>query len=329
MSLFPSAKELGRRGYAALERDRPKSALRIARRLAKMRYTARFEIAARAYWAMGKDEEALTELREGIRTAPQIYVFYSYLGHYLSDLGRYEEALEVLYRGKTLTSAPTGELEFQVAVVKQRMGDYEGALEAVEGVSLQDSFVPQTAIRFGRAYWFVMSDRPRDALLEVEAGLNLPSIDEDLKSKGGLFAIRGMAYRSLGREVDKVLTEALRALEVCRGQYDALRLIREIEGHRDPAARFGTVLVDGEWSEKFNGRDMRFHAKYSVVAVDDADALRYIKQVEPEKVRDSLQIVIVRWRGSAEGELKGVHQVLGGYVFYPLKRRKTIVKVKL
>jgi tetratricopeptide (TPR) repeat protein len=324
MKLFPSAKELAKQGYEALDKLRPKRALRIAKRLARIRYTASFEIAARAHWELGNNEEAIRELREGIKTAPQIYVFYSYLGHYLSDLGRYEEALDVLYRGKTLTSPPKGELEYQIAVVKSRMGDYEGAFEVADSIGVHEAVIPESAMRFGRAYWLTKAGRISEGLREVEVGLALPGVDNDPVNKAGLIATRAIAFRAMGKSRDEVLAEAYRALSVSNVQHDALELILELTGRRSASAKRAQVFVKGEWYEPLGTALVDFMALYEVVADSESDALKFIKPFEPEAVRASLSIGKVVWSEVAPGELTGVHKVQGGRTFFYRKPRSAL-----
>ncbi len=320
MKLFPSVSDLSREGFLALDRGQWEKALRLARKLTEKRNTAGREIAARALWELGKPDEAMEELRAGIATAPQIYIFYSLLGHYLSDLGRYDEALEAFYRGKLLTVAPMGEFEYNIGIVKGRQGDYAGALEAVEPINLSNVQLQRDAVQFSLAFWLIGADRCEEGLAEAEAGLQLPRDECGEKNIAGLHAMRAWAWQKLGRPASEVREEALKAIATSKSQSDAAWIIRELDNAFSPEARRAKVTVQGICPARIRLRKYRFVAVYWVVATHENQLLGLIRPFEPEEHQDTLELASVEWQEEAPDSPMGVYEAHEAYFLAPLRQ---------
>ena len=88
-----SPEQLMSEAKQALEQFDFRKASRIADQLLRMNHTAGFEYKARALWGLNQPHDAIAVLQRGVAVAPQVWILWEYLGHYLSDIGRYGEAL--------------------------------------------------------------------------------------------------------------------------------------------------------------------------------------------------------------------------------------------
>lgn len=305
MGLFPSISELSQAGFDALERQEWKRALRIATKLTQKRHTSGREIAARALWNLGEADKAIEELQSGIAAAPQLHIFYSYLGQYLSELGRYDEALEALYRGKLLSTHSVGTFEFNIAIVRGRQGDYLEAFEIADSIRVTDVMLPIESIRFARAYWLIKGGKLEQGLAEADQGL-AESLNESVHDMAGLYAMRGYALLRLGRGEDIALEEARKAIQLNKSQFEAAEVIREIGGMRSEKAFRARVVIQGMSSNPARGRRARFLVYYEVIATSDSQVLDLVRPFECPEVRDSLQINKITWMEETPNELIGV-----------------------
>jgi Flp pilus assembly protein TadD len=101
-----SADDLMHLAFRALDSGKPKAALKVAKKLERMRYSGSFEIQALAYADLGDPSKAISVLREGTTKCPNVWLLWQLLGNNLSDAGRFEEAFEAYEKG----SAPTNHI---------------------------------------------------------------------------------------------------------------------------------------------------------------------------------------------------------------------------
>lgn len=116
------AETLMDRGRDALDYGLPDAALAIADELEAMRYSGAFEMRALALVHLGRQEEAVRTLRAGLERAPTAWLLESLLGNTLSDLGRYDEAVEAFERGIGLDGADSLLFGYNHALVLDRAG---------------------------------------------------------------------------------------------------------------------------------------------------------------------------------------------------------------
>ena len=81
-------------GFGALEIGDFERALRVGRVLHGHGHTSAFEIEARARWELEDRDRAIDVLKEGVQAVADQFVLWDYLASYLSDEGRFEEALQ-------------------------------------------------------------------------------------------------------------------------------------------------------------------------------------------------------------------------------------------
>ncbi|MCS7209990.1 MAG: hypothetical protein NZ874_10520, partial [Fimbriimonadales bacterium] len=183
---------------ALAEREFEK-ARRIAAQLLRMQHTAGFEYEARALWESRRPNDAIAALKRGLEVAPELWILWEYLGHYLSDMGRHGEALEAFRRGMACAGAPQDSFLCNLAVVYQRMGEHETALQMLQQAETARHRVPVAYLELARAYSLIQLRR----FEEAERALNradrateaidpeqLPTMQAMLEAYRGLIAWR-------------------------------------------------------------------------------------------------------------------------------------------
>lgn len=126
--------ELYRKGLSALDQGDTAVAHDIAHQLAELRNTGAYEIDARAHWQAGEQEEAIRLLRVGVSRFPQVAILWSFLGEYLSDLARYDEAIEAFEKSAEGHGGSRGHADLNLALVHCRAGNYTRALEMLDRI---------------------------------------------------------------------------------------------------------------------------------------------------------------------------------------------------
>lgn len=306
--LFPKLNQLQEAGYKALENRQFERALRIARRIHKKRNTSAFEIEGRAFWALGRTEEAIAALEAGAAVAPSVYLFWSYLGHYYSDLGNYEKAIECLNRGMFL-DAPEGEFEYNLAVVHGRNGDPEMALLYLERFNWQDSVFNQALLRASRAYWLARVDRAEEALQECDQASLHINEETDADSRSRIVSTRAYAYHLLGRPSESVRRLAHEALQILKTDEAARWLLREVDGKPSASARKGVLTIEGRRSHPTTGKIEAYTTVFAVLAETEEQALEMVRPFEPLESQSTLRVVKIDWLDPYPDVPMGVYDV--------------------
>jgi tetratricopeptide (TPR) repeat protein len=256
---------------AALEAGDTEEAQRLAAELAELRNTGAFEIAARAHWLAGESEKAISLLRQGLESFPQVAVLWSWLGHFLSDSGRYDEAVEAFLMSSQGHGADVGMARYNMAISLWRKGELSEAraeLEAIQGNS-----PPPYRVKEMMAVLAVDSGNGKEALELLESlAMERPKTVEadDLALMVGLFA---EAYLLLG-QTDEATRLARECLKLDRTQPRAARVLRLIEPvYADSAKIFKVTASSGDEEDKGQ-------YTYYVVAGDEAEIPELLQRFE-------------------------------------------------
>jgi len=307
-------------GFGALEIGEFERALRAARELREMEHVAAFEIEARARWGLEDHEQAIQVLEEGVEIAPEVYVLWDYLASYLSDEGRYEEALQAYYRSRSCEDAPEGAVDFNIAVIYQRQGRHERALALIDTIPPTDA-LPLIVLDGARCFSLNEVGKNADAMTRAAAILNQIGEDDDVDPEAVARIMSEHAYALLILGIhEAAYLEAIEAVEFDKANSRAAWLIREISDERSPDAKAWRIVVEGKWPQPFNDseKDYGFFANYTVVADSADEALEYVRPFEPEEVRFTLKInSAVDLEPQPEAQ-KGVYEAVAAYYFFPL-----------
>lgn len=307
-------------GFGALEIGEFERALRVARELHEHHHTSAFEIEARARWDLEDHERAIEVLKEGVEVAPDQFVLWDYLASYLSDEGRFEEALQAYYRSRECTGAPTESVDFNIAVIYQREERHERALALIDAIQPTES-VPIIVLEGARAYSLNEVGKHSDALARTAACLSLIGEDQDVEPEAVARLLSEHAYALwiLGIH-EAAYLEALEAVVMNKHNKRAAWLVREILDERSADAKAWRITVKGRWAQpnEDSDKDYGFFANYVVVADSPEDALEYIRPFEPEEVRFTLKIDSAVDMEPRPDSQKGVYEAMG-YAFFPLE----------
>ena len=123
-NLFDRGAEFNRRGMH-------REALKIARELASYRYTGAWEIEAVALHELGEANRAIELLQKGIEKKP-VWRNGHLLGIYLSEEGRYEEALQAFEASLEMFEPQPAMTAYNRAIVLDRSGHTDEAMTLLE-----------------------------------------------------------------------------------------------------------------------------------------------------------------------------------------------------
>jgi tetratricopeptide (TPR) repeat protein len=317
-----SPEQLMSEAQQALEQLDFRKASRIADQLLRMQHTSGFEYKARALWGMNRPNDAIAVLQQGVAVAPQVWVLWGYLGEYLSDTGRYDEALEAFRKGLSCDGSPKDSFLYNLAIVYQRMGEHENALQMLDQAEGVIRELPVPLLETARAYSFIhlqryseaeralqRAQRTLDALTDPQARISIEAM---------MLAYTGLIHHK--RDNDSVLAKqyAERAPRLDKENPDAIALMRATNPIAEKPTPLWHILVEGVWSEPLEGvrTPVGFFTNYWVVADTPDEALEYIRPFEPPSARASLKVSEAEIEDTVQGELKGVVRTQGGYVFF-------------
>ncbi len=316
-------------GIRHIRNDDFDEALKIGRRLRRLRWSGGFEIEALALAGLERRCEAIDVLERGVEDAPAAVLLWNLLGNYRSDEARFDEALEAYDRGLAQCSEELGRFEVQLrfnrAIVYSRLDRSADALSELRGIEagVED---PETNREL---YWNLKAGiareldiQERDAELTAFAGTMSGRCFEDddfAEAKSELAARVACGFHR--QDLPGPRTRWLRrAIELYRNERAAQWLVRELlrQEHED-GGRLFDLLIEGAWPESSCGDDCQhgFVTRYDVVADTPEEALGFIKTFEPQDVWPSLRISEIVEEGEWVDDPKGVYDVSPHYVFDP------------
>ncbi len=308
-------------GFGALEIADYERALRAARELHDAGHTAAYEIEARSLWEMEDHDRAIRVLQRGVEAVPDQFVLWDYLGSYLSDERRYEEALQAYYSSRDCPDAVPEAVDFNIAIVYQRQDRHERALALLETISATGS-IPNEVIESAKAHSLNESGKHADAMTRAAACLSQIKEDDDIdpEAVSRIMSEHAFALFVMGIH-EAAYVEAYEAIGLDKSNERAAWLIREIADERSERAKMWRVVIEGKWAEPFedSDKDYGFLANYMVVADNSEEALDYIREFEPDEVRFTLKISSAVDLEPKPDAPKGVYEATAAYQFFPLE----------
>lgn len=262
-------------------------ALAIARKLRKLRYSGAYEIEGLAYSRLGRNEDAVRVLREGLALAPAVWLNWLLLGSCLSNLGRFDEALLAYDRAHACEDADRDAVALNRAIVCSRAGDHPAALRHLDSLTGYED----QAMRFRAVGTRVDALHKLGRTAEAEdLGLRTQREWLDREETAGTVDIGEIALVlgeiGLARGDDP---KALRETAIAwwrRTEHERLLwLIRELQPTRSPAAQYFRLLLHGAIAPGSALAELGqgFFTPAHVVADSPEEAFAlYLDLVEPE-----------------------------------------------
>jgi tetratricopeptide (TPR) repeat protein len=322
-----SADDLMSEAFEALDLGKPEAALKIAKKLGRMRYSGCFEIQALAYADLGEPSKAISVLREGTDKCPGVWSLWQLLGNKLSDAGRFEEAFEAYEKSLRTDNRSLESLSVNYAIALLRSGQ---AIEARERI--------RPILEASRFQKLGGSLRARILAVELEALRKLDKRDsavaffeaigdENFGDDAGaepsmLWSEYARSLFEIGRYHDAERA-AVRSVRFNVRHEGALSYLREIR--RKPASsqtNHYQLVVEGDWSNPSDNVDEKstgFFVSYSVCADSEEEAFRFVTELQPDEAKN-LRISEAKLANRVT-EPKGVYSA-SGYIFYPEEDNK-------
>lgn len=330
MASVEEVEKLMDEAYGLIDSFQCEEALEVGEKLKQLGYSGAFEVMALAHQALGESDKAIAVLNEGLEKAPHVWVLWHLLGNLLSDKGEYAEAEHAYDMALACPTVNKSWVNYNLAVLRGRQGRYEEALETCLQATGDEL---RTAVRLLTASLLNSLARHDEAIqlaeeIIAEISARQEPSEEDMRSLGTAYAelSRGL-YE--GKDVrDLALETAYKALRFNKSDWLALKMIREIRNERAENSRWFKVVIEGRWNEPFEGQKELpgFFSSYELVAGSPAQCLDLVKEIEHEKVRDSLKVEQIEELDPAPGEPLGVYW-RSGYAFFstgekPVKRTR-------
>lgn len=123
------------KGYSALRKQRYRKAIAAGRQLVQRNHSSGFEMLALAYAAVGRKEEAISTLEQGVAVAPSVWLLWNLLGNHYSDLGRHPDAQRCYLKALACQKVEGSYVHFNSAIAFARAKDHESALRALDRVT--------------------------------------------------------------------------------------------------------------------------------------------------------------------------------------------------
>lgn len=318
--------ELYEQAMQLLDQGDPEAALEIGEQLEAVRWTGGFEVQALALADLDRKDDAIAVLEQGLeKTGGVPWQNWSLLGNYRSDQGDYDGALAAYDSATTVEGADGATLALNRAVVLSRTERVDEALTELRGHAADAEGRGSSE----RIYWHFKAilvetldqaglGEELDALVAA-CGAAFAAEDENVDQSKALFAADyacALWQRGDGAGAAHWLAAALaRDRECDRARWLTRERLRAI--HAD-GGRYYRLMVEGDWPDPANPGDPQtaFFTTYFVVADDEAQALGFIQEFEPEEIRVSLKIEEAEVLEEYIDEPKGVVEVSGGYAFF-------------
>lgn len=321
--------ELMAEAFAHLEAGDPEAALEIGKQLETMQYSGAYEVQAMAYADMDETEQAVAVLEAGVAHAPAVWLLWQLLGNYRSDLGRMPAAIEAYEAaGNCAPEEDRVVVDFNYANALARHEDLDAAQARLDRV-IESPHLAQAGRAFIenaialRMHLFNAQGNPAAAIETYNALHKQEGDDQGSNvSMADVQAELALSYQRLG-ESAKAEAAALEAVQQYKWSEAALWALRATRNATSAEAHGMHLIVEGQWYEPLEDEDPegpapQFVTTYDVIADDEAEALRFIAECEPEQVRGSLRIVEthpLEYETEAAAPLKGVYGT-GDYHMY-------------
>jgi tetratricopeptide (TPR) repeat protein len=131
------AGELFDRGMEFIRQGQCRKALGVARTLHRYRYTGAWEVEAAALQELGESDKAIEALRRGIEKVP-VWRNGHLLAIYLSDAGRYDEALDAFEASMTMYEPRYVPTTYNKAIALQRAGRTDEAISLLQELAIRE-----------------------------------------------------------------------------------------------------------------------------------------------------------------------------------------------
>lgn len=225
------AEQLTEEAFAALEMGHYDRVLELTSELRALEFSSCFEIEALLYLDQNQLARALQVLDEGTQAVPDLWLLWQLKGNVLSDLKRFDEALESYDAALPLEGADATSLRFNRATALWRDGRVKAALREVEEYEIADAKLDlRWRIEATQLGLWAALERGDDVAARADA---LFAEQEDLEIEIEEAGQLSMAFSQIGwalmdcKDSERAARWADAALEIDRTNGQALLLRRD------------------------------------------------------------------------------------------------------
>ncbi|MEJ2541420.1 MAG: tetratricopeptide repeat protein [Gemmatimonadota bacterium] len=298
--------QLLEKGFSLLDQGRYAEALEVSAELEGQRHSAAFEIGALAHLGRGDLTDAIDVLKRGVEAAPTVWVLWQLLGNCESDQGRYSAAEDAYRQALDCRGVWKESVLLNRAILAARDGRFEESLDQLAGI---DDPSLEIEVAKARINSLIGAGDPHRAAEEARlrlAELHSAGNQEEAGELGGLLA-RALLAADVGH--DQIRAGALAALRECRGNEDALWVLRELDGEAAAGNSYLRILLHGRLRPELadlHGGALGYYSTVDVIAESLEDALRFVWPLE-EDAASLLQVAESEVLEPRPNALKGVY----------------------
>ncbi len=312
-------------GWDLLEEGNFEQALEIGKRLERLRWTGAFELQAAVYEAQDDRESAVDILKRGIDKVGGPYLLFSRLGNTLSDLGRYDEAIQTYKDGLALDTTDIALFRMNIGLVYSRTDQNEKALSEYQSIEKEIADRGESE----PIYWHYMAMLARvlsdlkyhSDLAKLINPIRKKLLDEDCFELSKSRIAAAYAVSLFHKNEDAASIRWLgRAIELDRNGWQPKWLSREnILKKLSSGGILYYITCEGIWPAHLtgSGEDCGVLACFEVVAEDENQAFEFAKSFISKEVRNSFVLGEAEIIEKQTLDPKGVYDVQS-YIFYDL-----------
>lgn len=305
-------------GFEALDSLDADKAIKIGKKLKKLRHSSAFEILALGYHQNDKPEKSIEVLKEGVSVAPNVWLLWQLLGNYQSDFENFDEAQRCYSEALKCKDNDANSIKYNSAMAYSREKKYADA-------EIQINSIDFSALVNDEYYkLLILSCAEKVCILNnlgkfseaLELGKKVLSVEYDVDDLRDELAILYTSHAETLYQLKQnkeALEYLFNSIELDKKNKRTGYLIREIENKFSKSAKYYRIMIEGVWPEPFEGETTKpgFYTSYDVVAENIDQAFELIKRFEPDYVHDTLKI--------EESEIleENYNEPIGIYSAYP------------
>ena len=313
------AEQLTQEAFAALEAGHYDRVTELTAELRALQFSSAFEIEALFYLDQNQPVRALQILEEGTESVPDLWLLWQLRGNVLSDLKRFDEALDCYDSALPLEGADAVSLRLNRATALWRQGRVKAALREVEATEIAGANLDLRwrleALQLGLWAELGRCDEAgarAAALFEEQRDLEVEPEEAGQLS----LAFSQIGWALMGCQAPESAGDWARAaLEIDRANGQALLLARDTTPDLPFADRTFRVTLRGQLEDA--DQPTGFFTTLAIVAPDADVAQQLALDFESPRWETPLRVEEISRTGACEPQPSCVYEAQG-YILFPL-----------
>lgn len=321
MNDIDKAEKLMNQGFDYLDEYEYDKAIKIGKKLKKMRHSSAFEIMALAYKEKDQSKKSIKILEEGVSLAPKVWRLWQLLGNYYSDDKQYLDSQKCYESALSCPNVNKSSVYSNSSLAYFREGKFNEASKQHDKINYKGP---------DEVFNLRSQSQKIDILIKLNKYEEAVKLGQTLikkewpEEKEDILHELSYTYASLSEGLWKLkkekeaLNSAWKAIELNKAHDKAAWMIREIEGKISDNAKHFNVMIEGIWPTPFEGETdcPGFFTTYDVIAETEEEAVILIKRFEPKEVRDTIKVEEIKIIEDRPNDPIGVYET-SGYSFFP------------